>query len=673
MWNRTIRRRRTGRHTDAGMTLPELLIVVSFMGLLAAVLSAAIVVTYRTVDGTEGRANVARAEQSIDTWLPADLTSTDVTDLSLPAVDIDPAASPCGGGDTCGSIDMSGANALQLAWKTTIPGAPPVEVITRVQYQYIQVGDEWQIQRVECVGGSACTMNVVLHDLKPPPNPDTFNPDTDRPVWVMDVAAPNDPAALELSDNARRIVVTIDGGGAAEGAGGGQNSVNLTAGGTTTEEIEADEFTVPSFVRARSRCGGPVTLIVDDSNSVGSAVSSVVEPGVEAFVESFRRTPTQVQIVPFAYYASSIGPDWHNYYDMTDDAQVDSLKSQVAPTLDSSGGTNWEDAFFRALKNEDGSTASTLPNRIVFFTDGIPTMDRTTPYASGKGPPSPSGYYRTGDEAHYNDGPYDRSVGWRDADRNRFNQESWDRTDVILDQHRGIDLIFVGVGASLDENISTGGKPWPTGRWVYDPAVYQDHTTPPGPTVTKKNWETIAYLLANAPSGQVPAIYDSGSGEYTNPETADFYLQSDFDATAFAAAMKAAALKDCGGTLTIQTRYVGGGNVPDEFVYENVEYRDDTGTPVEAEARRVTTSASFRTGTFDFEIPSTSSHFTVDVVPQELQTLTGFTFQGWSCRAGATQKTGGDMVSIPIDGSSYEGFSVTVKANEAVSCIMEVS
>ncbi len=654
---------------DRGMTLPEVLIVVSVMGIVMAVITAAIIVTFRNVESTEGRVNVARAEQNIDTWLPADLASTDVTDVTLPAVDIDPDASPCG---DCTGIDMSGANALQLAWKTSI-GSPPVEVTTRVQYQYIDTGDEWQIQRVECRDdGSPCTMNVMLHDMEPPPDPDNFDPTTDRPVWVMDVAAPADPEHLDLNDNARRIVVTIDGGGDSEGAGGGQNNVSLTAGGVTTEEIEADDFTVPSFVRARSRCGGPVTLIVDDSGSIGSYVSSVVEPGVLAFIESFRGTPTDLQIVSFSYYADSIGSgsDWHKYVDMTDDSAVDALKSAVVSTLDSSGGTNWEDAFFRALKNEDGTTASTLPNRIVFFTDGIPTLDRTTPYASGKGPNMGNGVYRTGDEAHYNDGPYDRGVGWRNADRNRFNQESWDRTDVILDQHRGIDLIFVGVGGSLFSNISTGGQPWPTGRWVYDPAVYQDRSTPPGPTVTKKNWETIAYLLANAPTGQVPAIYDSVNKVYTNPETADFYLQSSFDADAFAAAMKAAALKDCGGTLTLQTRYPDGSSVAEEFVYENVEYRDDAGTPVEAEARRVTTSAIFRTGTFDFEIPSTSSYFTVDVIPQELETLSGFTPVGWSCRAGASSKT---ITSIPIDGSPWEGFGVDIYANEAVSCVLEVA
>lgn len=649
-------------HRDRGMTLPEILIVVSVMGIVMSVITAAIIVTFRQADSTEGRVNVARAEQSIDTWLPADLASTDVTNVALPAVDIDPAASPCG---NCGSIDMSGANAMQLAWTTTVAGPPAVDLITRVQYQYIEVGDEWQVQRVECVGGQACSMNVVLHDMEPPPDPAVFNADTDRPVWVMDVAAPADPAHLDLSDNARKIVVTINGGGGGDGAGGGVNNVSLTAGGVTTDEIEADDFTVPSFVRAKSRCGGPVTLVIDDSGSIGGALGTV-KNGAKAFVEAFRGTPTTVQVVQFSSAGRAIGPitddptGWHRYVDMTNDVQVDALKAAIDSQLVASGGTNWEEAFFHTFKKSDGTTADVLPNRVVFFTDGIPTRNRTSRSHSWWS------QYRNGDSyIHYNDGHYDS--GWPIDNGSSFNQESFDRADVILDQHRGTDLIFVGVGAGLTTNNS----------WIYNPAVYTNRNANPASSTNKTGQEVLAYLLANGPSGEVPAT-DNGLApsdpnfEYTNPETADFYVQSGFNEAAFGAAMKASALKDCGGTLTIQTRYPDGTNVPNEFVYENVEYRDDTGTLVDAEARRVTTSAFFRTGTFDFEIPSSSAYFSVDVVPQELETLSSFTPVGWSCRVGASSKAVAPILIPPV-GNTWEGFTVDIYANEAVSCILEVS
>lgn len=667
------------RRCDGGYTLPEVLITVMLLGLIATVLGAAITITFRQTDATEGRLNVARAEQSIDTWLPADLASTDVTALVEPVgaegskydpvtgdlifepwashpgvlpVNTSPGATPCG---NCSGTDLSGANALQLAWFTAASDGTPI--LTQVQYQYIQVGDEWILQRIECVGGSPCTLATVLHDLAPPDG--SFDPDTDRPRWILDTPDLDDPQDLQLAGNAQRIQVTINGGGAMEEAGGGLNTINLTAGGVQTGDIEADDFNVPAFVRAKSRCGGPVTLIVDDSGSIGTAVSSVVEPGVLAFIESFRGTPTQVQVIQFSNEATAIGPGsgWHRYVDMTDDAAVDQLKTAVVNQLDSDGGTNWEEAFFHALKESDGTTADQLPNRIVFFTDGIPTRNRTSGTAN-RNPNNPW-------PIHYNDGEYRRASGWPDDNGTDFNQESWDRADVILDAHRGIDLIFVGVGPDLNANIS----------WIHNPAVYDDHTRPPSPSQTKKAYETISGLLTNLAYNEVLADFDPGSPpavppSYTNPEVADFYLQSSFDTAAFGAAMRAAALKDCGGTLTVQTRRTDDTPVNQEFVYENRQYRDDAGQIVSDVPRVVTTSANFKTGTFDFDIPASTDFFSVDIVPQELQTLTGFTFEGWSCRAGGNAKS---LTSIGITDSDFEGFTVDVAANEAVSCILTVS
>ena len=653
---------RRGTQLDRGMTLVELVISVSLLGLVTAVVSAAIIVTLRQTDATEGRTNLAAYEQSIDTWIPADLGSTDITAdfeelygppyAGLLPVNTAPDASPCG---NCGSLDLSGANALQLAWFTAANDGTPV--LTQVQYQYIQNSTgEWQLQRIECIGGEPCRKVVVLHELAPPPNPSAYNPDTDRPTWILSTPELDDPADLALAANAQRIVVTINGGATGGETSGGTSSVSLTAGGVLTSDIAPDDFTVPSFVRAKSRCGGPVTLIVDDSGSIGGAVSTVVEPGVLSFIEAFRGTPTQVQVIQFSSDAKAIGPGfgWHRYIDMTNDGDVDQLKLDVVSALDSSGGTNWEEAFFHTLKESDGSTAATLPNRIVFFTDGIPTRNRSSrnrewwdTYSNGT------------KNLHYNDGSY-RTAGtnpWPMDNGSSFNQESYDRADVILDDHRGIDLIFVGVGPDLNNNIS----------WIYNEAVYTNQNAGPAPATTKQAHEVIAGLLTNLAYNEVDAVFSGG--EYTNPEVANFYLQSSFDEAAFGAAMKASALKDCGGTLTIQTRLPDGTSVADEFVYENSEYRTDDGTPVEAESRVVTTSATFRTGTFDFDIPATTAYYSADIVPQELQTLAGYDFGNWSCRAGATSKS---TTPIVIDSSTFEGFTVDIGANEAVSCILTV-
>lgn len=639
------------RRPAAGFTLPEVLLSVSLMAIIGTVLASAITITLRQSTDSEGRLNVARAEQSIDTWLPADLASTDVNDIDLPGVDLDPAADPCG---DCSTVDVSGANALQLAWTTTEPGSPPTEVTTRVQYQYVQRGDEWVIERVRCTDGEPCSSITVLRDLAPPSDLGAYDPNTTSPTWVMDVSVPAPDASLELNQAARQIVVTVDGGGTGDGAFGGLNTISLTAGGGETSEIAADDFNVPSFVRANSRCGGLITLIVDDSGSIGSNVS-VVEAGVAAFIDAFRGTPTELQLIRLEKKSSSIGSsDWHSTVDMTDEVAVNALETAMYAELDpTNGNTNWEDAFYRALKNEDGSSASNTPRRIVFFTDGVPTINRTT-LAGGW-----STDYHSGDPyVDFNAGNYDYNQ-WPTENGYSFHQESWDRADIILDQHRDIDLVFVGVGDGLTNSVS----------WIHDPAVYENPYAAPPTATTVTGADTLAYLLTNGARDEVTAQYDSTTEEYTNPETANFYLQSDFNATAFAAALSAVALKDCGGTVTIQTRLTDGSPVTDEFVYENVEYRDQSGTPIEADARRVTTSSIFRTGTFDFELAGASS-FSVDVVPQELQTLDGYTPVGWTCRSAGVEKT---LTDIPIEGSDFSGFTVDVTANEAVSCLLTVS
>ena len=103
-------RTRGSRLRDGGMTLPELLIAISMMGLLVTVLSSAVIVTLRQQDNTEGRLNVAQAEQAISMWIPADLSSANVVDTS-------PDATPCGA-SVCDGIDLSsGSNVVMMSWE----------------------------------------------------------------------------------------------------------------------------------------------------------------------------------------------------------------------------------------------------------------------------------------------------------------------------------------------------------------------------------------------------------------------------------------------------------------------------------------------------------------------------------------------------------------------------
>ena len=442
------------------MTLLELLITVSLIGLIATVLSTAVIVTLRQQDNTEGRLNVARAEQTVGLWMPADLASAS-------DVDTDPQASPCGA-VTCGDIDLSaGSNVVMLSWI----GSGGVQ--TNVSYHFTPSGDgrTYELWRVECTGGPgawSCTSRTVLDELPGPPAGEPFVPgvvngdactrDVDpvpctRPDWVIIVSEPlapdaitDDEIATESDDerkDANRVIVSINGGGDAPGAGGGINQISITAGGTIRSEIDANSVQgAPSFVEARSRCGGPMTLVVDESNSIGTAIGDVRE-GVRDFITALAGTPVQLQVVRFQTFSSILGStEWHDYFDMSDQADVDALLASVDNLSGSwsggnRGGTNWEEALFRTFFAADGSTSAVIPETVVFFTDGVPTYDRLV--------------YKT-DPGVIPAKPEAPSAAWPESTGSRYSQIGFNRADYIANQfRRGVRLIGVGVGSGIEQ------------------------------------------------------------------------------------------------------------------------------------------------------------------------------------------------------------------------------
>jgi hypothetical protein len=207
-----------------------------------------------------------------------------------------------------------------------------------------------------------------------------------------------------------------------------------------------------------------------------------------------------------------------------------------------------------------------------------------------------------------------------------------------------------------------------TSQWLYN----SPYTNGPiyGRWIT--NEEILSRFVTNDMNGgtqavrAIPIMSGADIVGYSNADSAELYRLDDYEA--FSTAMRSAALQDCGGTVTLQTRLADGTAVPDEFVYENTEYRiAATGDVIDDEVRRVTTSSVFRTGTFDFEIPSTVSAYEVDIVPQSLDTLSGFTPVGWSCKAGTT------FTTTEIDPAGWERLTVNVEPNQAVSCVLTVS
>jgi len=444
-------RRRAVRRLDAGMTLPEVLITMMIMGTLLTAMVGATTVILRQQDNSEGRLNNARSEQNVGIWLPSDLASAE-------DVITDAGASPCGTMCPPG-INVGGSNALMLSWTGTIAGATEsIPTRTTVSYRYVQVGEEFQIIRVACVSINTapptCDQVVLLHNVPPPPPGQRWAPGETSPTWVMVVRLALDPAVVEggpggtvpadptyYTKNGRRVTVTINGGGDVAGAGGGEDSITLSAGGTDRlPDLSTSNFSdPPSFGATRSRCGGNFVMLVDTSGSIGSTNMASVRTGITAFINSFAGTPIKLEIVRFSSTATTLGAGagWSRYYDMLVESDVTDLKAQVA-TLSSTGGTNWEDGMFRVFKNSDGSVQSTLPDTLIFFTDGMPTRNRLD--ASSAVAP------RVAD----ND-----DVGLPISDGNNFHQVSWNRAwRIARDYYADVDR-FIGVYVGTDVNSTS--------------------------------------------------------------------------------------------------------------------------------------------------------------------------------------------------------------------------
>jgi prepilin-type N-terminal cleavage/methylation domain-containing protein len=452
---------------DRGMTLPELLIAVTIIGLIVTVLSSALIVTMRQESSTEGRLNVARAEQNIGMWLPGDLASA-------ATVSTDPMATPCGA-DACPDFGLGpGSNALLISWSVQNQGSsdPPTFTYTNVSYFFSQAPDgSFMLTRIECTNagsGWSCATNTVLTDLPGPPGGEPWEPGVTVPSWVIQVSQPLEADAVDESDvvvgdtdakNAKRVVVTVHGGGSSDGAGGGSNTISITAGGTNRNVIDAQSVQgAPSFVEARSRCGGPLTLVVDESQSITSAHIGTVRAGVKQFVTALAGTPVKLQIVAFNDRARALNTtgEWHTYWDMTDEQQVDDLLALIDdPTHGikiggggGSGYTNWEEGLFHSFRNEDGSVAQIVPEKWVFFTDGVPNRDRqSATYRNGALPaqpePSAPGWGATNTGTAYNQVAFNRA--------NFF--ATWARSSVRL--------IGVAVGPEVTNNST----------WVANPAA----------------------------------------------------------------------------------------------------------------------------------------------------------------------------------------------------------
>ncbi|MCX6521530.1 MAG: hypothetical protein NTZ21_12780 [Actinobacteria bacterium] len=430
------------------MSLTEVLVATMVMGLMITSLAMATRVIIQQADNTEGRSNNARSEQNVGLYMPADLSSAETVNVQAAAV-------PCGPTPACPpGVDLGGSNALMLTWSGQdfdVETNSIVSTVTNVSYRVIQVGQEFRLVRTECDGfvgeELTCTSRTVLRNLDSPPPDVEWFPGTTRPTWIISVTQASAADAVDgpittqpvtsdagfTNKNAQRVVVTINGGGDVAGAGGGQNQISLSAGGTNRQtNLSTDDLAgAPTFTAARSRCGGNFGLIVDRSGSIGTDMPAV-RNGIKQFIDAFAGTPVKLQVVTFSTSATTLGSGsgWTKYYDMLIDTDVTALKTLVDGVA-ASGGTNWEDGFFRMLKNSDGTVQSQLPNTILFFTDGIPTFSRLDGTTASVAATASS-----------------LDAGLPASDGSNFSQIGWNRAERVLRDRGSINVIGVYVNSN---------------------------------------------------------------------------------------------------------------------------------------------------------------------------------------------------------------------------------
>lgn len=127
---------------DRGITLTELLITITIMGIVTTVLSGAIVMFLRSQDSAPRRVDESRALQQLVNYLPADVGSAQDLRTGPPWISL------------CGD---TGTPVLNLRWSESFPGVSTGEIVVT----YRRSADGTQLVRSRCQDGSSDSVVVA--------------------------------------------------------------------------------------------------------------------------------------------------------------------------------------------------------------------------------------------------------------------------------------------------------------------------------------------------------------------------------------------------------------------------------------------------------------------------------------------------------------------------------
>ena len=379
--------------TDRGMTLVELLITVTILGVIMSSLAAAVIVMLRSEAPTRDRIAESKDVTFLQAWIPTDLASA-VSRNVVPTYQ--PAA----------ATTLPGTNVITIT-RPDLSGSSATSYVT-ISYRYVNDGDEWQLRRYEIRDPNGPSPEVtqvgVAHELAAPPPTWTA---TQPPVHAVLVTARNQVVLRPIGED---IDVTFASG-----------EVFTTGGaGLSSEDQLPTNYTggIVDPAAPPSRCGGTVTIVLDTSSSIPSqnGQTALVNAAL-GFIDAYTGTPTFMRIVGFDISAYSYYPTTAGQYVniLNPSSSLTAMRNKVDAQDTSSGrwggGTNWEDGLWQAFRTTSGTPFAQLPELVVFVSDGEPNRNRTNLPSDGDTRYNSTDLSRAVTAANYGRGTGARVVG----------------------------------------------------------------------------------------------------------------------------------------------------------------------------------------------------------------------------------------------------------------------
>jgi prepilin-type N-terminal cleavage/methylation domain-containing protein len=610
----------TGR--DAGFTLPELLIAMMISGILVVSISMAFTTVLRTQTQATDRLAESKDITFVQTWMPVDLSSalntfTQVDEASLLA--------------GLATFQTPTGAALPMDYDATLPGVNVLTVIRPdletgagtyylVAYRYHQGPDgRWQLSRFEIRNPGIAsevvkTVGVAYEIPAPPPEWDGTTP----PVHAIEVTSRNQVILRPIGED---VTVNFESGNEFRTGGAGLSAEN---------QLPTDYsggFTDPSA--PPSRCGGRVALVIDTSGSVPAGNGDeATEDAAEGFIRGFTGTPTTLSLNGFDMEGYGMG--------IVAGARV----------------TNGVRAPFYSLLNP-GPTVEDLVNRVTVLDDfGPPSWP-----GAGGGVARQAQRDRNGDGIHWDQIYTDAGSGtnWEDGLFSVINQSNGSPYGVEQPSL----VVFVTDGEPNRVRTASGGSNSASTADAKNAAAIVANN------LRSQGARTVGVLVGNTSTNTAAinnlrdvvgpiewngSVNGDGTVNVGNAATAD-YFRGAF--TSLGPILRSILIAECGGTLTVQKRIDESGSLVNP-ASGKWSYTTDLGV---RELDRASTSSI----TFDYSFGAGVATRSVQLVEAP---VAGFVWDRAECTAG------GNPVPSAPNGDGSPGVTVTVQADQALSCLM---